>query len=209
MVKINLSLDILVGILTKRKESTDVQLGFINKSKPAIVEASRDYVKDNNGAQIGLYNEALNTRGAQLGLINRSIDSCVGYQGSVLYNGSPDLKGVQTGSFNIAEYLKGLQMGWLNLVIHDMTGVQIGILNSVGLDSTYYDKRHKATGVQVGLANANSVSFNGIQFGFLNLAKQGNYFQIGVINIRETGPWYTRITPLVGYHSEPEKIRKK
>ena len=72
-------------------------------------------------------------------------------------------------------------------------GVQFGLAN-VAEQSSY--------GVQLGLVGIVSRELKGLQVAPVCYAKEGNYVQVGILTIRGAGPWYTRITPLLGFHKE-------
>ena len=126
-----------------------------------------------------LYNDTRKTperviSGLQLSMINRA----------------DGLRGMQSGGFNYAaEEACGLQSGMFNYA-GDVRGVQLGGVNVV----------EAARGLQLGLTNVSLDSLLGFQVGITCYAGKGNYVQVGLVTVRTTGPWYTRLTPGVGFH---------
>ncbi len=84
-------------------------------------------------------------------------------------------------------------------------GAQIGAVNAIISGESY--GRAKSFGVHLGLLNLVDHHI-GLQAGLICYAREGTYFQIGLLNIHgTTGPWYTRISPVLGFHREPKAER--
>ena len=96
-----------------------------------------------------------------------------------------NFSGMQMGFFNqVAKNLSGTQFGFVNLVKESSGGAQFGFVNMIGGDKT---------GAQFGCANITPGDLNGAAFGVINMHKEVNGTQIGVVNIAKK---YTRGIPI-------------
>ena len=107
------------------------------------------------------------------------------------YSGS-DSNRLQIGLINGAEGLSNIsQLGVLNVAAKASNLSQLGTFNFIDEDSN---------AIQLGLFNISLEKLIGIQAGLICIANEGHYLQLGLLTIRGTGPWYSRITPGIGYH---------
>jgi len=166
--------------------------GLINRVLDSChgVQAS-SFVNANEGYHCGLQASAMNyakkLRGMQLG-IGGGGNECYGLAANLVINRNINLKGMQVGAFNLLE-----DQGY---------GMQLGLFNCGG---NPYIKNTKYNGVQAGVLNIVTDELNGFQIGLVSYAKDGNYLQIGAITIRGDGPWYTRVSPIIGWHRKKDK----
>lgn len=100
------------------------------------------------------------------------------------------LDGSMIGLFNFAAdaYIEGNQYGGRNLT-RDIIGGQWGVWNTAD-----YVK-----GKQIGGIDVCSERMEGDQVGIICYAKDGEFRQFGVLTIRGSGPWYTRVSPIFGF----------
>lgn len=109
-----------------------------------------------------------------------------------IINDTEESRGVQVGVVNGADESRGVQAGIINLVV-ESRGVQAGVINYAG----------DSYGVQAGIINLADVNYlgklRGVQLSpFLNMCGQNSKgVQLGAINWRNGGKWYSRLIPIV------------
>lgn len=103
-------------------------------------------------------------------------------------------KEIQVGLYNEAVCNSSDQFGLFNTSFEILPGFQIGVINFIG----GYLK-----GLQLGALNwVDSEISKGVQVGLICYASNGDYLQLGALTLRDVGPWYTRVTPFIGFHRE-------
>ncbi|MBS3169793.1 hypothetical protein J4210_04875 [Candidatus Woesearchaeota archaeon] len=109
------------------------------------------------------------------------------------------------GMDNARDAFTGLQLGFSNTANESpapecapcpdskSAGVQLGFLNF---------NKGAFRGVQIGGIDfsEDSSPFYGLQLGIVCWAREGTYAQIGLLTLRNDGPWYSRFSPFFGYH---------
>ena len=120
-----------------------------------------------NGAMVSLFiNEADIVHGAQVTTLFNTAKEVHGAQASAIYNRAQTFSGFQgAGIFNSANDTKGSQVAGIFNTAHDIKGLQVaGIFN--------YAQNVENGSVQVGLVNV-AKEVQGFQIGLLNLSKNG------------------------------------
>ena len=107
---------------------------------------------------------------------------------------------IKIGIKNEGTSIHGLELGLINDVEESSYGFQLGGLVNIAKESK---------GVQLGLINFAVESIYGFQVGLICYAKEGAFVQLGVLTIRSSGPWYTRITPIFGYGKSKPASKEK
>ena len=98
------------------------------------------------GLSVGILNYADNYKGLEWGLVNYAKDDFAGWQGGFLlgvvgsavnYTGGT-MKGFQAGVVNYAGTLTGLQLGLVNYAEAADAGVQIGLVNIIRQNTSWF-----------------------------------------------------------------------
>lgn len=215
-----MGLELMLGISNKKEASHGVQIGVKNES-----EYPHHVLQLGLFNKAGEVKESSSFRGIQLGGINGS-ELTYGLQGGIL--NSAVLKGVQCGVLNFSMDARGVQLGGANLNIGDtVKGLQVAVINYCGEHRDYVKGavyggqvgginiaevcfgsqvglvnyvKEEMNGLQLGPFNMAGDEFNGVQIGLICYAKEGNYFQLGLLTIRGgERSWYNRVTPLIGF----------
>lgn len=66
----------------------------------------------------------------------------------------------------------------------------------------WINRSENSTGTRIGVVDIVTHELNGHQYALFCYAGEGSFLQVGLLTVRGCGPWYTRVTPLVGYHKE-------
>ena len=167
-----------------------LQIGFFN---------SNDFAKENflisdygfnYGFSIGGYNHSvyLEQGAAQVGIFNTASESSEGYQVGIL-NATRKLDGYQIGGINIALERTDSDSESIDNVTDDTMG---------DIPADIITKKPKGK-IQAGIVNIVNCMKSGLQTGIVNYATKGSGLQLGLLNIRGSGPWYSRITPGLGF----------
>ncbi|MDR1144235.1 MAG: caspase family protein [Spirochaetaceae bacterium] len=124
---------------------------------------------------IGLVNVARGGHSApQFGLVNWNTGAFTSLQAGPLNTAGGNPRGVQLGLVNtVRGTLDGFQQSLVNTVSGDVSGVQLGLVNTAG---------GKARGLQLGLANTAFRGIRGAQAGLVNVTKELNGLQFGLLN---------------------------
>ncbi len=117
--------------------------------------------------------------GVDFGLISSSVKNVSGLQYSIFANNSENVEGVEIAMLNnISESVKYFQFAGINNVNGEVRGGQIAVINNVRFNATGFqlgilnNVNGNMEGVQIGLIN-NTVTAYGIQFGLINVIKNG------------------------------------
>ena len=133
-----------------------------------------------NGAEISwLVAGTDNLNGLQACWIYTQNRYLTGTQGAFICNINEEgLRGLQAGLINVSGNLTGFQPGGVN-VSKDIDGIQAGVLTNVA--------RGSVTGAQFSLVNVTTNTLNGFQASAFNRTEKSNGFQLGLINISNSG----------------------
>ena len=140
------------------------------------------------GLKAGLHTSEDDFVGIKLGWRNNTGYSVTGLETGV-ENYSNVVLGGQVGGKNYSAIALGGQ-GGLESHADSLIGVQVGVVNTAG----------SAYGGQIGVING-ADDLVGFQVGGICRAGDGNYLQFGALTIRNEGPWYSRVTPFIGGHT--------
>ncbi len=182
-----MSLESRIGFINYAPKPRFGQIGFFNRARDSI-----------RGIQIGVYNCAFHLYGAAVGLFCNNTIEAKGLKIAPI-NHSRIMHGGEIGLLNEDGDVYGLRIGLINHAYSTMHGVDIGIINEA----------NHVKGLQGGLFNDTKEILNGVQIGAYCEANKGTYLQLGLITMRKSGPWYTRVTPFIGFcsssfqHKEP------
>ena len=181
-----------LGLYTWLREGVGYQLGLVNNVR---------HVLGGNSNHPSLY---------QAGLINIA-DLLHGWQAAAINYGKnvmaqfgifnvAESSDIQVGGVNFTEDGDNLQIGAVNITPGGLfKGYQIGLVNGV-LDSPGC--------YQYGIINLAPERLRGVQVGLTCTAKDGNFKQFGLLTFRESGPWYSRITPFFGMRRNNDLFRE-
>lgn len=133
-----------------------------------------------NGAEISWLAAATdNLNGLQACWIYTQNKYLTGAQGSFICNiNKKGLRGLQAGLVNVSGNLTGFQPGGVN-VSKDIDGIQASALTNVAQGTV--------TGAQFSLVNVINNTLNGFQASAFNTAEKSNGFQLGLINLSNSG----------------------
>ena len=148
------------------------------------------------GVSVGPTNFSYNMRGVEAGLVNYTEGGSKAGQFG-LYNNATGSDSVQCGLWNNSECTKPFSYGEAKPFSYDKpNSLQIGVMNTAA------DRQRS---FQIGAFNGAYEKSDAIQIGLVCFAgKEGNHLQLGLLTIRNSGPWYSRITPLIGWHRQRE-----
>jgi hypothetical protein len=107
------------------------------------------------------------------------------------------MQGRQVGAINLSENVEGKQFGGINLVIGQHQRYY-GPTKLRGKQNGGINLALTAEGSQNGLVDIVTERLDGKQIGAICYAAEGNFQQYGILTIRGSGPWYSRITPFFG-----------
>jgi hypothetical protein len=144
----NLSLtpDIAVYDRSETIEGLTLSIWGENQQTSLALGIANGSVGDSAGLSLGILNYAENYRGLQWGLVNHTSGNTSGWQGGfffglvgsvVNYTGGT-MEGFQAGAVNYAGRLTGLQLGVVNYAETTDAGLQIGIINIIRKNTTWF-----------------------------------------------------------------------
>nr|MBA4405472.1 hypothetical protein [Nanoarchaeum sp.] len=146
---------------------------------------------------LGFKNKQENVNGIAIGFDN-VITHCKGLEIGIMCmpdnNEDLNLSGVGLNFFGGYKNLRGIAAGLITGTLGEGEGILISGLNVVN---------DKFKGFNLGAVNLSFGKFYGVQIGAVCYAKEGNYLQIGLLNIRKDGDKLD-FSPGIGYHHSPQ-----
>ena len=105
------------------------------------------------------------------------------------------------------------RFGVYNFGEHVRNGFEFGVANYTrrvegAQGAVMFNGANYVNGFQIAPVNIVIEELYGLQIGLYCFANEGNYLQLGVLTYRESGPWYTRFSPFVGFRRS-KKIQKE
>lgn len=194
---------VTLGAYENDETFSGVDVGFSSNCREKVMGLQASgllgIAKDMYGLQIaGCMTGSGILRGVQVApLVSFNYTDAVGLIAGGVFIRSEDLKGMGIGVIVAGDYMKGLSVGVLGTGFNHLEGVSISGMVSMN-DET--------SGLEIcgGISTVDK-ELNGLQIAPFCYAKDGNYLQIGALTFRGTGKWYTRFSPLVGWHKKSRK----
>ncbi len=191
-----------IGLIRSKVYKTDgimLAIGINEADFVRGVQAANIFnrTKDLHGVQAsGIFNISQGVRGVQTAGIYNLAHNIKGLQASGIFNTAHGIEGIQaSGIFNKAYDVKGFQASGIINSSRDFTGFQIaGILNRADNTKGFQtagivNAAKEFTGLQLaGIVNyADRLSPYGLQIGLINIAREADGIQLGLLNFSKNG----------------------
>lgn len=195
-----------------------VRFNLVDKYEPEIL----------NGVSFAVFSKIIKINGLSVSIINKNNYS------STTYNNEKPIKPTSNGIKLAPVIIGGTHNGFQLSLYHsgknyNGSGITLSFLNSheygnrcgcysihKGVLIGVINKHIMTKGLQIGIINLYSFSdvtlglinidfSNNNQIGMINYLRDGDGFQIGLINIRKKNKWFAKVLPIVNFKWEKRK----